>query len=519
MSRPKPLILAILDGFGMSSEKEGNPVASARTPTFNELERVYPFISLQASGTAVGLPWGEAGNSEVGHLTMGAGRAVYHHLPRIINAIHDGSFFTNESLRKATDYVKKNNSRLHIAGLISSGSVHGYLDHVYALLDLTKREKVPSVYLHVFTDGKDAPPRGGAEFLAALEERIRQEWPHAEIASVVGRFYALDRDEKWDRTEAAYRLLTDGKGEKISSVPEYLQKSYKEGLTDDLIKPAIVAAEGTVQENDVLIFSDFREDSMRQLARAFAKETFDKFPRGKRPALVITMTEYEKGLALPAFPRIDISKPLAEILGDAGLKHLHIAETQKYAHVTYFFNGGREKPFVGEERILVPSRPEPPEEIPDMEAREIARTILARFNNYDVVIANFANADLVGHSGNFQTAINAVEVLDEVVGELMSAVLNSSGVLIVTGDHGNIELKRNVATGEKLTKHSLNPVPFFQIGKNFRRATPRTDEEVESIKKSAGGILTDVAPTMLGLLELEQPDEMTGKSLLAMLTG
>ena len=521
MARPKPLILIILDGFGISLEKEGNPVHEAKTPTLNEIERNFPFTTLQASGVAVGLPWGEAGNSEVGHLTIGSGRAIYHHLPRIINAIYDGSFFKNEALLKAAEHVRKNNSSLHIAGLISSGSVHSYIDHLYALIDFTKRENLERVYLHIFTDGKDAPPNEGAKFLTQLLERFQKTAPQVKLASVIGRFFALDRDLQWDRTKKCYELLTEGKGEKINSIPEYLLVSYGEGVTDEFIKPAVSSQSAIIKEGDALIFSDFREDSMRQIVHAFTDDAFDYFPRKKiSNLLVVTMTEYQKGMnALAAFPQLEINWPLSRVLGEAGLAHLHIAETQKYAHTTYFFNGGKEKPFMGEDRILIPSiNTAHFDEVPQMRAPEITAKILENFDKYDVIIANFANADMVGHSGNFQAAIKAVEVLDESLGQIMNSVLAQDATLLITADHGNIELKRNAITGEKRTEHSINPVPFYVVGKGFKRKNARKENEIEKQKKEVEGILTDVAPTILELLGIEQPEEMSGKSLMPTLT-
>lgn len=527
MARPKPLLLVILDGFGISTEKEGNPVVQARTPTLDELERFYPFTTLQASGVAVGLPWGEAGNSEVGHLTMGAGRVIYHHLPRIINAVSDGSFFKNEAFVKAAEHVRKHQSRLHIAGLVSSGSVHSYIDHLFALFELTHREGIPEVLLHIFTDGKDAPPTEGAAFLQRLGERVRKEWPEVRFASVIGRSFALDRDEEWSRIQTTYELLTQGRGTSIHSVPAYLSAAYGEGFSDDGIKPAVVVSEGgmavgIIREHDALIFSDFREDSMRELTRAFVADPFDYFPRKKIPGLlVVTMTEYEKGSpALAAFPTLDIQWPLGRVLSEAGLTQLRVAETQKYAHVTYFFNGGVEKPFPGEERILIPSLPTAHfEEVPAMRTPEITERILEEISRHDVAIANFANADMVGHSGSFAAAIEAVEVIDQALAKLHDAVGAGSGIMVVTADHGNIELKRNVISGEKLTEHSTNPVPFFLAGKAFRRKNARSASAVAEARKTVGGILTDVAPTLLELLEMKKPAEMSGESLLDTLTG
>lgn len=522
MAKFKPLLLVILDGFGISLETGGNPVAEAKKPNLDMLVRNFPLTAIQASGTAVGLPWGEAGNSEVGHLTMGSGRVFYHHLPRIINSISDGTFFKNEILLKAAEHVRRNKSKLHIAGLISSGSVHSYVDHLYALLEFTSRENISPVFLHPFTDGKDAPPREAADFLEKLEEKIKKDWPNVMVSSVAGRFYGLDRDGKWERTQTAYALLTKGEGEKINSIPEHIKKCYTENLSDEFIKPAVKTDSagnvlGLLERGDALIFSDFREDSMRQIARSFADEPFSGFTRSPLPDLfVATLTEYQKGLsAHPIFPQLEVNWVLSQTLSDAKLTHLHIAETQKYAHVTYFFNGGREEPFPGEERILIPSITDKYfDEAPEMRAREITAGVLDGFEKFDVVIANFANADMVGHSGNYQASVQAVEYLDEVVGKLTERILRDEGVMLITGDHGNIERKRSQVSGEKLTEHSTNPVYFVLVGRDFKLSRTRTEEELNQKFKDVGGILTDIAPTILDLLKIHKPQEMTGASLL-----
>lgn len=526
MARPKPLILIILDGFGVSREKSGNPAAEANLPTFNFFEKNFPFALLQASGVAVGLPWGEAGNSEVGHLTIGAGRVIYNHLPRIIYSIYDGSFLKNEAFMKASEHVRSHDSSLHIAGLISSGSVHSYLDHLYALLEFAKKESLPRVFIHVFTDGKDASPTEGEKFLASFEEKISRDFPNAKIASVIGRTFSMDRDEKWNGVKSAYELLTQGRGTEIRSVSQYLSASYGNGITDEFIEPAIVVNEeqkpvGLIKENDALIFFNFREDSMREITQAFLEDDFSGFERKKvGNLLVVTMTEYQKGLpALFAFPPLNVKWPIARILGEAGLRHLHIAETTKYAHVTYFFNGGLEKPFPGEERILIhPSYDiSHSDETPEMNTEQIVNKILENFDNYDFIVANFANADMVGHTGNYQACVKAVEALDGALKRIFERVALGNGVMIVTADHGNIELKRNPMTGEKLTEHSLNPVPFFIIGKEFRLKNEASDEEIDKKKKEVNGILTDIAPTILEILGLKKSQEMTGKSLLDIL--
>ncbi len=523
---PKPLLLIILDGFGISLKKEGNPLAEAHLPTLHDIEQNYPFTALQASGAAVGLPWGEAGNSEVGHLTMGTGRVIYHHLPRIITSIRDRSFFENPALVQAAEHVIANNTNLHIAGLVSSGSVHAYVDHLYALLDLLKEKQVPAVYLHIFSDGKDSPPNEGAAFIAKLERRLATDWPNTHIATIIGRSYALDRDEQWKRVERAYQLLTQGIGAPINSTSQYLAASYESGIFDEFIEPAFVTKETTdrplalVRDNDALIFTDFREDSMREITHTFSDEVFDKFPRRKIMGLnVVTMTEYQKGLAVSvAFPSLDIQWPLSRAIGDAGLTHVHIAETQKYAHVTYFFNGGVEQEFPGEKRVLIPSVTSSHfNDVPIMRAQEVTAAILEHFATSDVIIANFANADMVGHTGDFKASIQAAEVLDESISQIMNALIQGNGVMLITGDHGNIERKRNTISGEPLTEHSINPVPLYLIGNQFKRATPRTDDEITRQKSQTEGVLTDIAPTILDLLAIPKPKEMTGESLLPIL--
>lgn len=523
--RPKPLLLIILDAFGISAEKEGNPVASARTPVLNNIERDFPFTTLQASGIAVGLPPREAGNSEVGHLTIGCGRALHHHLPRIISSIHDGSFLKNEQFMKAIAQVKTHGSRLHIAGLISSGSVHSYINHLYALLDLAKKEDIAQVYIHAFTDGKDAPQKEGALFIKELESRCADEWPNTRIASVIGRFYAMDRDTRWDRIQAAYELMTQGKGKAVASIPEYLGEWYQRGMSDEFVEPAVVAdAEGMplaqVRADDALIFFNFREDSMREITHAFVDDEFNYFPRVKvQHVALVTMTDYEEPFAsLAAFPSPVIMHPLSQVLGDEGLKHIHIAETEKYAHVTYFFNGGKETPFAGEERVLIPSLDQAHfDEVPEMKAAEITAVILEKMGSADVVIANYANADMVGHSGNFPAVVQAVEILDGQIGNLMNAVLNNQGLMLITGDHGGVEAKRNTISGEKRTEHSINPVPLYVVGNNWRLPKSRTPEQIIAAKKEISGILTDIAPTILELLEIKKPHEMTGTSLVGSL--
>ncbi|TSC67767.1 MAG: 2,3-bisphosphoglycerate-independent phosphoglycerate mutase [Parcubacteria group bacterium Gr01-1014_66] len=520
-----PFILLILDGFGISSEKEGNAVAHAHIPTLQSFFQKFPFLLLRASGIAVGLPWGVAGNSEVGHLTIGAGRVIYHDLPRIISSIHDGSFFQNPILHDAATHIHMHKSRFHIAGLISSGSVHSYIDHLYALFEFTKRENIEDVYVHVFTDGKDAPPRSAADFLNELSVLIAREWPHIHFASVIGRFFALDRDQHWERTKAAYDLLCRGAETVISSIPEYIRLRYAQNETDEFIAPAVCrdkngAVMPRVCERDVLFFADFREDSMRQITRVFTDFTFAEFPRISIPSLFVgTLTEYQKnGNAHAAFPHRDIILPLSHILSNARLTQLHIAETQKYAHVTYFLNGGSEDRTPGEEHLLIPSLPSVHfNETPFMRTPEITDAILANLEKYDVIIANFANADMVGHSGDFSATITAMESIDTALHKIKEKIMQKGGILLITADHGSIEMKRNILSGEALTEHSNNPVPLFLIGQDWELAHPRAEEMVQRRQNDVAGILTDVAPTVLELLGLEIPKEITGKSLLSQL--
>ncbi len=522
---PKPVVLVVLDGFGLSLHRRGNAVAEARKPALDLIEQYYPFTTLQASGVAVGLPWGEPGNSEVGHLTMGAGRAIYHHLPRITMAIHDGSFYENATLSGVVRHVRDHASALHLIGLTSSGSVHSYVEHLYALLELAARGKIERVWLHAITDGRDAPLEEAGRFIAQLQERLEARFPTAAIASLIGRFYAMDRDNRWDRIERAYALLTRGKGTGFRDPVAYLRNSYREGVSDEFIEPGYLDRDGRpagrIVPHDGVIFFNFREDSMRELTAAFAAEPFDQFGREKIDDLrVATMTEYEKNLpgVAAAFRPLEITRPLGRVLAEAGKRQLRIAETEKYAHVAYFFNGGQEKPFPGEERMLVPSLSVPHfDEHPEMRAPEITAAILERIQEYDFVLANFANADMVGHTGNFAAIVKAIAVLDESVGKIQDAVLKQDGLLLITADHGNAEEKIHPYSGEPVTEHTANPVPFYLVGSAYRRKTARSAEAIRAQKKEPAGILIDIAPTVLELMHLSIPPEMTGKSLLPIL--
>lgn len=519
----KPVVLVVLDGLGINTEQRENPYALAKKPTFEEFEQWYPFAALQASALAVGLPWGEPGNSEVGHLTMGSGRIVYQHLPRIVTAIQDGSFFTNHAFQKAAAHIKQYDGSLHFMGLFSSGSVHAYVDHLYALLEFAKRENLTRVFLHLFTDGRDAPKKEAGTFLPQLQERLEKKYSNAKIASLAGRAFAMDRDGRWEQIQKTYACLAEGKGNSFSDPLDYLKKSYAEEKTDEFIEPAFLADEhgspiGMVNANDAIIFFNFREDSMRELTRALADPAFDAFPRAlPQNLLIVTMTQYDPRLAVEvAFPPLEIAWPLTRILSHHAKRQLRVAETEKYAHVTYFFNGGREEPFHGEERILIPSpKTMRYEESPEMKAREITRNIREALSRFDFILVNFANADMVGHTGNVAATVKSIETLDQSLAAIKEALKKTEGIMIVTADHGNAEEKRERITGEIRPKHNLNPVPFFLIADNLKRVNARTPEEIEKIRKKVIGTLADIAPTLLTLMNLPIPAEMTGINLLS----
>ena len=518
----RPVVLLILDGFGVNVSVPESTWRFAKRPAFEELEKHWPFTVLQASGIAVGLPWNEPGNSEVGHLTIGAGRALYHHLPRIISAIGDNSFFKNEAFRAAARRGREPGRRLHLMGLFSSGSVHAYVEHLYALMDLAKKEKVPEVWLHLFSDGKDAPPEELYGFLKKFSEKLK-DYPNVKIGSLLGRSFAMDRDENWSQIETAYRLLTEGRGRPFKDPLVYVEESYRLEKTDAYLLPGFSAAEnnrplGRIKDGDAVIFYNFREDSARELTNAFIDERFDRFKRESwlKNLLFVTMTEYDKRFSVKAaFPPLDIEWPLARVVSEAGLKQLHVAETDKYAHVTYFLNGGREKPFSGEDRILIPSPPaESYDQRPEMSASLITEAIIKNLKNYDFIVANFANGDMVGHTGNFEATVKAIEVLDFSVGKIMAKVLEFGGTVFITADHGNAEEKRYRLTGERRTQHTNNPVPCYLATEGVKRAVSRAAQEINDRYRDIGGVLIDVAPTVLGLLGLKAPPEMVGENFL-----
>ena len=524
--RPKPVVLVILDGWGYSDQRLGNAI-QGHTPNLERLFNTYPHTFLKTSGEAVGLPDGQMGNSEVGHMNLGAGFVVYQQFVRIDRAIRDGSFFQNPALTGAVAHIQKTGGKLHILGLTGSGGVHAHSRHIYALLKLAHDQGVTSnkVFFHAFTDGRDTAPTSGRGFVAELEAQLK-EWG-GRIATVSGRYYAMDRDNRWDRVQKAYLALTAGEGPTASSVDAALAASYEAGVTDEFVIPTVIVDEAgqplaTIKDGDAVIYANFRADRARELTKAFVfpTEKFGGFtlPDGKpagfdrkqlQDLYFATMTEYQEGLPVQvAFNSLDVSTPLAKVVSDAGLKQFHIAETEKYAHVTFFLNGGRENPFPQEARLLIPSPHVATYDLkPEMSAPEITEALIQRIeaDEYDFIVVNYANFDMVGHTGNIEAAITAATTVDNGINQVVAAVLAQHGTIMITADHGNAEKMIEPLTGGPFTEHTTTPVEFMLI-------TP--DDSPYRHTTLANGILANVAPTILQLLELPVPTEMTEKSLL-----
>ncbi len=509
MSRvTRPVVLCVLDGFGLNDDVKRNALLSASMPNWDRLSVAWPSCRLAASGEAVGLPPGQMGNSEVGHLNLGAGFPVLQDLPRINAAIADGSFFANAALNAATAHVLERRSRLHLLVLIGPGGVHAVDEHIVAMVELAQRAglRAERVFLHAFTDGRDTPPRSAHEALPALEAHFAG---GARVATVSGRYYAMDRDRRWDRTARAWDAIVRGEGRRAETALGAVEQAYAAGVGDEFIEPTVVLPEGTVNDGDAVVHLNFRADRARQLTQAFAAPGFDAFDRGRLPAdlCVTTLTEYQAHDELPvavAFPPLTIDSLAAE-LSRRGLRQLHIAETEKYAHVTYFFNGGVEDPFPGEDRILVPSNRDVAtyDEAPEMQAGRISDRLIEAIASkaYDFVVANYANPDMVGHTGVWDAAVEAAEVIDGCLERLSRATLEAGAALIITADHGNIEEMRD-ADGEPQTKHTGSPVPLVLVAAGCEQARLRD------------GILADVAPTVCHLLGIPPAPQMTGRSLI-----
>mgnify|MGYP002534453726 CR=1 FL=1 len=508
----KPTVLMILDGYGLNDNEKGNAVKQAKTPVMDMLMEKYPFVLGYASGLSVGLPDGQMGNSEVGHINMGAGRIVYQELTRITKEIQDGTFFENPALLEAVNNCKKNDSALHMFGLLSDGGVHSHITHLFGLLELAKRNGLSKVYVHGFLDGRDTPPASGKGYAEELEAEMKK-LGVGEIASVMGRYYAMDRDNNYDRVKLAFDALTRGEGLTAASATEGIQASYDREETDEFVKPTVVVKDGkpvaTIKDKDSVIFFNFRPDRAREITRAFCDDDFKGFDRPKRLELTyVCFSDYDPTIPnkLVAFHKISVTNTFGEWLAANNMKQARIAETEKYAHVTFFFNGGVEKPNEGEDRILVNS----PKDVatydlkPQMSAYEVCDRLVEAIHSrkYDVIVINFANPDMVGHTGVESAAIKAVEVVDECVGKAVEALKEEDGQMFICADHGNAEQLVDYETGEPYTAHTTNPVPFILVN-----ADP-------SYKLREGGCLADIVPTLIEMMGMEQPKEMTGKSLI-----
>ena len=506
----KPVMLMILDGFGIAEKSEGNAVALANKPNFDRLVKEYPNTQLQASGMAVGLPEGQMGNSAVGHLNIGAGRIVYQELTRITKAIEDGDFFENEALMKAMKNAKENNASLHLMGLLSDGGVHSHIEHLKGLLEFAKKEGLQKVYVHAFMDGRDVPPSSGKDFIIKAEEMMK-EVGVGQIATVSGRYYAMDRDNRWERVQLAYNAIVLGEGEKASSAVEAIDNSYHDEKTDEFVLPCVIEEDGhptaTIKNGDSVVFFNFRPDRARELTRAINDKEFAGFNRETLDLTFVTMTQYDKTLERVniAFKPQTLVNTLGEYVSSKGLEQLRIAETEKYAHVTFFFNGGVEKENPGEERKVIPSPKVATYDLkPEMSAYEVTDELLNRLDQdkYDMIILNFANPDMVGHTGVVQAAVKAIEAVDECLGKIVDKVLEKDGTVFITADHGNAETEIDFSTGNPFTAHTTNPVPFVWVSNNIDGRTLKS------------GKLADIAPTMLNVMNLEVPEEMTGECLI-----
>lgn len=509
MSKQTTLLL-ILDGFGINEKHEANAVAEANKPNIDAIMKKYPTVKGYASGMSVGLPDGQMGNSEVGHLNMGAGRIVYQQLTSITKAIQDETFFKNEALVKAMKVCKDNNSALHLFGLLSDGGVHSHIEHLYGLLEMAKREGIKKVFVHAFLDGRDTPPASGQDFMAALVAKMK-EIGVGQVASISGRYYAMDRDNRWDRVEKAYNAIVLGEGEKAVDPVQAIADSYAKEVNDEFVVPTVITengeAIGKIAPEDSIVFFNFRPDRAREMTRVFCDPEFDGFKRERIGAAFTTFTQYD--ITIPntevCFKPEELTNTLGEYLAKLGKTQLRIAETEKYAHVTFFFNGGEEEPNEGEDRILVPSPKVATYDLqPEMSVPEVSDKLegAIRSGKYDMIICNFANPDMVGHTGNLEAAKKAIEAVDTAVGKVITAIEETNGMAFICADHGNAEQMVDYSNGEAFTAHTTNPVPFVLV--NYK----------EGVKLKDGGKLADIAPTLLEMMGLEKPAEMTGESLL-----
>ena len=504
----KPYALIIMDGYGENERHEGNAIHSANTPTMDKLMKTCPHTIVHASGMDVGLPEGQMGNSEVGHTNIGAGRIVYQELTRITKSIDDGDFFKNATLLAAIENCKRNNSALHLLGLLSDGGVHSHNKHLYGLLRLAKENGIEKVHVHGFLDGRDVPPSSGADFVEQLVAKIR-EIGVGDIATVMGRYYAMDRDNRWERVEQAYNAMVLGSGNTCESAVTAVKESYNEGVTDEFVLPTVIVKDGEplgkIQENDSVVFFNFRPDRAREITRTIVDEEFTGFERKFFPTFYVCMTQYDASMpnVEVAFKPESLTNTFGEYISKKGLRQLRIAETEKYAHVTFFFNGGVENVYDGEDRALINSPKVATYDLqPEMSAPEVTEEVLKRIQSgeYDVIVLNFANCDMVGHTGVFDAAVKAVETVDACLGKVVDAIESMGGVALITADHGNADQMVDYETGGAFTAHTTNVVPLVLVGDKEHTLKP--------------GRLADLAPTMLDLMGLEKPEEMTGESLL-----
>ncbi len=527
MSIPnKPVVLIILDGWGIGPASPSNPLTTADTPNLDSYIDNYPTMAIQASGEAVGLPWGEMGNSEVGHLNLGAGRIMYQNLPRISKSISDKSFYKNEAFMKAVKHVKKNKSDMHLMGLVGVGSIHASLDHMYALMELCQMQKLSNVYLHLILDGRDSPKDSAKTIVNKIVSKIK-ELSVGKIATLSGRYYIMDRDNRWDREEKAYKALTEGLADNYSTDPiKAIEESYKNKVYDEEFIPTVIGSKekptALIKDKDAVIFSNFRPDRARQITTVFTVPGFEKF---KRPVYMknlffVTMTQYDKDLPVEvAFPPENLDYPIARVISEAKLKQLHIAETEKYAHVSYFFNGGHEKPYSGQDNMIVPSPSVPSyDKQPEMSAPKLTEKLVKEIksNKYDFIVANFANADMVGHTGNIKATIKAAEAVDECLGKIIRQILDQDGIAFITADHGNAEEMTNLQTGAMDKEHSVNPVPFIAVANKWKGNTPYkdmiSDHDLSMLQPT--GILSDIPATILIHMGLKPVEGMTGNDLI-----
>lgn len=524
VTRPRPLVILILDGWGVSFVEEGNAIMAAATPTMDMFARHFPSAALSAASIEVGLPWGEVGNSETGHSNIGAGQVQYQALPRIDKAIADRSFFSNPVFTQALAHVKKNQSNLHLMGLASTGGVHAHINHLYALLELAAQERLyDHVFVHLFTDGRDTPKQQASNDVAALEAVIGR-FGIGKIASVTGRFYAMDRNENWERTQATYQMLTGGpRPTGATTAKQAIEQAYQQKTFDETIPPTVLTYGGSplapIRDNDAVIFFNYRPDRARQLTRAFVDPAFTGFSRQPLNNLFFaTMTQYDPTIKTPAaYIENPVALPLAKVISDAGLTQLHIAETEKYAHITYYLNGGHEQPFKGEEHVLIKSSSVKNfADQPAMATGEITQRVVEEIARglFDVYFINFANADMIGHTGNLDATIAACSFIDQCVSRLYQAIATVDGALLITADHGNAEEKIHFGTKAAETDHTSNPVPLHYVREYLRRTTPRSEKEIVGLFSSPIGVLADVAPTILEIVNVPKPADMTGISLL-----